>query len=238
MLPASYQEGAPTSSPTVRLVVLRILLLPLRTSLPLRFAGRTLGSNLSRPRIDFPGENRLEAPDDRAAAGRSGHGVAHRGSHNLPNRCLNDPSLRSLCLHQPESAARIGFGRRSRRSHAVRRSPAANVRLLAGGADLLVFGASSPACDPAGPRPIPAWHRCRRSETLGDTLAVLGRAGQLLQHEAHGAETRLLALGGTVRCRRAPVWHAATASLARSCARACEPSVPVQDACIALEQPI
>ena len=60
----------------------------------------------------------------------------------------------------------------------------AKVRLLALGADLSAFGPTAPASDAAPLRPIPAWHRCRRPENLGDTLAVLGRARLLLQDEA------------------------------------------------------
>ena len=57
------------------------------------------------------------------------------------------------------------------------------VRLLALGPDLLAFGPPSPEGGARAPRPLPAWHRCRRPETLGDTLAVLRRARQLLEDE-------------------------------------------------------
>jgi hypothetical protein len=60
----------------------------------------------------------------------------------------------------------------------------AKVRLLALWADLLAFGSAPPEDDTVGPRPMPAWHRCRQRESLGDTLAVLGRARQLVQDEA------------------------------------------------------
>ena len=54
------------------------------------------------------------------------------------------------------------------------------VRLLAVEADLLSFGPAPPSKEATGPRAIPAWHSCRRPETLGDTLAVLARARELL----------------------------------------------------------
>ena len=53
-------------------------------------------------------------------------------------------------------------------------------RLQALGSDLLQFGtAPTPTC--TGLRPIPAWHSSRRN--VGDTLAVLARARDLISDE-------------------------------------------------------
>jgi hypothetical protein len=56
-------------------------------------------------------------------------------------------------------------------------------RLHALDSDLLRFGtAPTPACA-GGLRPIPAWHSSRRPEYVGDTLAVLARARELIADE-------------------------------------------------------
>jgi len=111
----------------------------------------------------------------------------------------------------------------------------AKVRLLALGPDLLAFGSAPPEDDTVGPRPMPAWHRCRQRESLGDTLAVLGRARQLVQDEARWC------CGSFARAWRDIPVPAGSALARRFCAVGAimragrELSVPVQDACIALE---
>jgi hypothetical protein len=109
------------------------------------------------------------------------------------------------------------------------------VRLLALGPDLLAFGSTPPEGDAAGPRPIPAWHRCRRPEALGDTLAVLGRARQLLQDEARWCR------GSFARAWRDIPVPVGSALARRYCAlgaimrAARELSVAGEPACVALE---
>jgi hypothetical protein len=111
----------------------------------------------------------------------------------------------------------------------------AKVRLLALGPDLLAFGPSSPDGDAAGRRPIPAWHRCRRPDTIDDTLAVLGRARQSLQDE------RRWCRGSFARDWRDIPVPAGLAAARRYCALGAimragrELARPAEDACVALE---
>jgi hypothetical protein len=65
-------------------------------------------------------------------------------------------------------------------------TPVANApkRLYAVGSDLLHFGTTpTPPAYTATSRPIPAWHSSRRPEYVGDTLAVLARAQELIADE-------------------------------------------------------
>src|SRR6266513_2829502 len=65
-------------------------------------------------------------------------------------------------------------------------TPVANApkRLYAVGSDLLHFGTTpTPPAYTAPSRPIPAWHSSRRTEYVGDTLAVLARARELIADE-------------------------------------------------------
>ena len=65
-------------------------------------------------------------------------------------------------------------------------TPVANApkRLYAVGSDLLHFGTTpTPPAYTATSRPIPAWHSSRRPEYVGDTLAVLARARELIANE-------------------------------------------------------
>ena len=124
-----------------------------------------------------------------------------------------------------------------RRRHAFRRHPVSTVkvRLLALGPDLLAFGVTLPESDAATPRPVPVWHRCRRPETLGDTLAVLARARLLLQDEARWCR------GAFARAWRNIPVPAGSAVARRYCALGAimragrELALPVEDACLALE---
>src|SRR5437764_1968079 len=111
----------------------------------------------------------------------------------------------------------------------------AKVRLLALGADLLSFGPASPAGEAKASRAIPAWHSCQRPESLGDTLAVLARARELLRDERHwcrgsfarGWRDIPVPAGSTVARR-----YCALGAVSRAWR---EFAIPVQDACVALE---
>src|SRR5438874_13600971 len=66
-------------------------------------------------------------------------------------------------------------------------------RLYAVGSDLLHFGTTpTPPAYTATSRPIPAWHSSRRPEYVGDTLAVLARARELIADERHWCRRSLL----------------------------------------------
>lgn len=110
----------------------------------------------------------------------------------------------------------------------------AKVRLLALGPDLLAFSIP-PEDDAAAPRSMPAWHRYRRPETLGDTLAVLGRARQLLQDEARWCR------GSFARAWRDIPVPASSGLARRYCALGAimragrELAVSAESACVALE---
>src|SRR5437762_4871049 len=57
-------------------------------------------------------------------------------------------------------------------------------RLYAVGSDLLHFGTTPmPPAYTATSRPIPAWHSSRRPEHVGDAIAVLARARELIADE-------------------------------------------------------
>ena len=87
----------------------------------------------------------------------------------------------------------------------------------------------------AAPRPIPAWHRCRRPESRGDTLAVLARARLLLQDEARWCR------GSFARGWRDIPVPAGSALAWRYCALGAimrvgrELALPVEDASLAVE---
>ena len=109
------------------------------------------------------------------------------------------------------------------------------VRLLALGPDLLAFEPTLPEGGARAPRALPAWHRCRRPETLGDTLAVLRRARELLDDErrwSRGSFARgwrdIPVPVGSVVARR----YCALGAIMRA---ARELSVSAEDACVALE---
>ena len=74
----------------------------------------------------------------------------------------------------------------------------AKVRLLALGADLLSFGPASPAGEAKASRAIPAWHSCQRPESLGDKLAVLARARELLRDERGGEVLEYALIAGLI----------------------------------------
>src|ERR1700686_2117336 len=59
----------------------------------------------------------------------------------------------------------------------------APIRLRALDGNLLDFGVSPRPADATNPRTMPAWHVSRRPETVGDTLAILTRARQLIADE-------------------------------------------------------
>jgi hypothetical protein len=109
------------------------------------------------------------------------------------------------------------------------------VRLLALGPDLLAFGPTSPGRGEAAARSLPAWHRCRRPDTLGDTLAVLHRARELLEHErrwcrgsfARGWRDIPVPVGSIV-----PRRYCALGAIMRA---GSELSIPAEGASIALE---
>src|SRR5882762_9510028 len=64
-------------------------------------------------------------------------------------------------------------------------TPVANApkRLYALGSDLLQLGTNASSAYAGSPRAIPAWHSSRRPEYVGDTLAVLARARELIADE-------------------------------------------------------
>jgi hypothetical protein len=108
-------------------------------------------------------------------------------------------------------------------------------QLLAVGDDLLGFAPSSRQAEPARPRPIPAWHSSRRSDNIGGTLAVLGRARQLIADEQRWCQ------GSFARTwLKIPV-PVQSGTARRFCTigavmRACdELGLPSHDACIVLE---
>lgn len=111
----------------------------------------------------------------------------------------------------------------------------AKVRLVALGPDLLAFGPTSPEGGARAPRPLPAWHPCRRPETVGGTLAVLRRARDLLEDErrwcrgsfARGWRDIPVPLGSVVARR-----YCALGAIMRA---GRELSVSAEDACVALE---
>lgn len=109
------------------------------------------------------------------------------------------------------------------------------IRLLALGPDLLTFGATPAGSGVAAPRPIPGWHRCRRPESLGDTLAVLARARLLLKDE------RRWCRGSFARGWRDIPVPAGSTLARRYCALGAimragrELALPVEEACLALE---
>lgn len=111
----------------------------------------------------------------------------------------------------------------------------AKVRLLALGADLLSFAPSCPSGEATAPRAIPAWHRCRPRESMGDTLAVLARARELLSDErrwcrgsfARGWRGIPVPVGSTVARR-----YCALGALMRASR---ELSLSAEDACVTLE---
>ena len=86
------------------------------------------------------------------------------------------------------------------------------VRLLALGPDLFAFGPTPAGGEAAAPRAIPAWHSCRRPESLSDTLAVLG----CCRTSGVGAADHSLGDGEVYRCRQARPWRGGTAPLAPS----------------------
>ena len=109
------------------------------------------------------------------------------------------------------------------------------VRLIAIGPDLLAFGSTPTGGELAARRPIPAWHNCRRPETLGDTLVVLARARELLRDEkqwcrgafARGWRDIPVPVGSTMARR-----HCVLGAVRRAGRQL---GIPVDDACIALE---
>ena len=109
------------------------------------------------------------------------------------------------------------------------------VRLLALGPDLFAFGPTPAGGEAAAPRAIPAWHSCRRPESLSDTLAVLARARLLLQDE------RRWCRGSFARGWRGIPVPAGSALARRYCALGAirragrELALPIEDASLALE---
>src|SRR4051794_7089887 len=57
------------------------------------------------------------------------------------------------------------------------------IRLVALDPTLRRFGPTLESCDPAGFRPIPAWHALREPNRIGVSIAVLARARELIADE-------------------------------------------------------
>jgi hypothetical protein len=109
------------------------------------------------------------------------------------------------------------------------------VRLLALGTDLLSFGPASPPRKATAPRAIPPWHSCRRAESLGDTLALLARARELLRDERHWCRGSFARGWRDIPVpvgSRAAHRHCTLAAIRRA---GRELAIPVQDAFISLE---